>query len=187
MSSGGYAISVCNKPTRSTQPCIPPGSPNRVPASAEVRAGMSPLPGDPMWHVSCRSGVATLRTAIHLLLTYSSDHSTDAGRSTSSGASGRYGPKGGCCYRPATQTEGRTDTRPLHRRLLHAMRPASKMRPVAADGVAWYVCVCVRRSRPRTLQRRLNRFRCRFGCGLVGYQETMRWIGARISPGERAL
>jgi len=23
-----------------------------------------------MWHVSCRSGVATLRTAIHLLLTY---------------------------------------------------------------------------------------------------------------------
>jgi len=25
---------------------------------------------DPMWHVSYRSGVATLRTAIHLLLTY---------------------------------------------------------------------------------------------------------------------
>jgi len=31
--------------TRSTQPCIPPGSLNRVPASAWVRAGMSPLPG----------------------------------------------------------------------------------------------------------------------------------------------
>ena len=30
---------------RSTQPCIPPGSFNRVPASAGVRAGMSPLPG----------------------------------------------------------------------------------------------------------------------------------------------
>jgi len=30
---------------RSTQPCIPPGSLNRVPASAEVMAGMSPLPG----------------------------------------------------------------------------------------------------------------------------------------------
>ena len=30
---------------RSTRPCIPPGSLNRVPASAEVRAGMSPLPG----------------------------------------------------------------------------------------------------------------------------------------------
>ena len=31
--------------TRSTQPCIPPGSLNRVPASAGVRAGKSPLPG----------------------------------------------------------------------------------------------------------------------------------------------
>ena len=31
--------------TRSTQPCIPPGSLNRVPASAGVRAGTSPLPG----------------------------------------------------------------------------------------------------------------------------------------------
>ena len=28
-----------------TQPCIPPGSLNRVPASAGVMAGMSPLPG----------------------------------------------------------------------------------------------------------------------------------------------
>ena len=44
-SSGGYTISVYNKPTRSTQPCIPRGSLNRVPASAGVRAGMSPLPG----------------------------------------------------------------------------------------------------------------------------------------------
>ena len=34
-----------NVETRSTQPCIPPGSLNRVPASAGVRAGMSPLPG----------------------------------------------------------------------------------------------------------------------------------------------
>ena len=33
------------KPTRSTQPCIPPGSLNRVPASAGVKAGMSPLSG----------------------------------------------------------------------------------------------------------------------------------------------
>jgi len=30
---------------RSTQPCIPPGSLNRVPASAGVRAGISPLSG----------------------------------------------------------------------------------------------------------------------------------------------
>jgi len=29
----------------STQPCIPPGSLNRVPASAMVKAGMSPLSG----------------------------------------------------------------------------------------------------------------------------------------------
>jgi len=36
---------VCNQPTRSTQPCIPPRSLNRVPASAGVKAGMSPLPG----------------------------------------------------------------------------------------------------------------------------------------------
>jgi len=31
--------------TRSTQPCVPSGSLNRVPASAGVRAGMSPLSG----------------------------------------------------------------------------------------------------------------------------------------------
>ena len=30
---------------RSTQPCIPPGSLNRVPALAGVKAGKSPLPG----------------------------------------------------------------------------------------------------------------------------------------------
>jgi len=36
---------VTMQPTRSTQPCIPPVSLNRVPASAGVRAGTSPLPG----------------------------------------------------------------------------------------------------------------------------------------------
>jgi len=41
---GRYTVSVCNKPTRSTLPCIPPRSLNRVPASAGVKAGMSPLP-----------------------------------------------------------------------------------------------------------------------------------------------
>ena len=45
LAPGWVTVSVCNKPTRSTQPCIPPGSLNRVPASAGVRAGMSPLPG----------------------------------------------------------------------------------------------------------------------------------------------
>jgi len=41
-----YTISVCNQPTRSTQPCSHPGSLNRVPASARVKAGMSPPSGD---------------------------------------------------------------------------------------------------------------------------------------------
>ena len=51
-SSGAYTISGCNQPTRSTQPCIPSGSLNRVPASAGVTAGMSPLPG--VWsHMAC--------------------------------------------------------------------------------------------------------------------------------------
>jgi len=45
---------------RSTQPCIPPGSLNRVPASAEVKAGMSPLPADPICH---GSSVAVRRVA----------------------------------------------------------------------------------------------------------------------------
>ena len=62
----------------STQPCIPPGSLNRVPASAGrwgkggnvTSAGWQVTLCDPMWHVmSSQSGVATLRTAIHLLLT----------------------------------------------------------------------------------------------------------------------
>ena len=44
-SSSGYTISSCNQPTRSTQPCIPLGWLNRVPASAGVKAGMSPLLG----------------------------------------------------------------------------------------------------------------------------------------------
>jgi len=71
---------VCNKPTRSTQPCIHPGSRNRVPASARVRAGMCTCAGwqvtlcDPMWHVSSRSGVATLQLGNHTLVTYMQIH-----------------------------------------------------------------------------------------------------------------
>jgi len=38
-------MSVSNKPTRSTQLCIPPGSHTLVPASAGVKAGMSSLSG----------------------------------------------------------------------------------------------------------------------------------------------
>ena len=40
-----HVIYILLYDTRSTQPCIPPGSLNRVPASAGVRAGMSPLSG----------------------------------------------------------------------------------------------------------------------------------------------
>ena len=54
---------------------LPPGSLNRVPASAGgIKGGNVTCAGwqvtlcDPTWHVSCRSGVATLRTAMHLLL-----------------------------------------------------------------------------------------------------------------------
>jgi len=61
--------------TRSTQPCIPPGSLNRVPPGFGCgkggnvsSVGWQVTLCDPMWHVSSRSGVATLRTAIHLLL-----------------------------------------------------------------------------------------------------------------------
>ena len=39
--TGGHT----DRSARPTQPCIPLGSLNRVPASAGVRAGMSPLPG----------------------------------------------------------------------------------------------------------------------------------------------
>jgi len=59
-------IPSCNQPTRSTQPCIPPDSLNRVPASAGVKAGWNVTSAgwqvtrcDPIWHVSSSSGVAT--------------------------------------------------------------------------------------------------------------------------------
>jgi len=72
-----YSIScLMGSLTRSTQPCIFPGSLNRVPASAGGKGGNVTSAGwqvslcDPMWHVSSRSGVATLRIATHLLLAY---------------------------------------------------------------------------------------------------------------------
>ena len=53
------------KPTRSTQPCIPPGSLNRVPAligwgkgGNVTSAGWQVILCDPIWHVSSRSGEA---------------------------------------------------------------------------------------------------------------------------------
>jgi len=62
---GGYTITVCNQPTRSTQPCIPPGSLNRVLASAGGKdwnvnsAGWQVTLFDPIWHVNSSRGVAT--------------------------------------------------------------------------------------------------------------------------------
>ena len=76
LSTASCSIAALCASTRSTQPCIPPGSLNRVPASAGgkggnvISAGWQVTLCDPIWHVSSRSGVATLRTAIHLLLTY---------------------------------------------------------------------------------------------------------------------
>ena len=63
--------------TRSTQHCIHTGLLNRVPYSFGwgkggnvTFAGWQLTLCDHMWHASSGSGVATLRTAIHLLLTY---------------------------------------------------------------------------------------------------------------------
>jgi len=63
------------KPTRSTQPCIPLGSLNRVPAligwgngGNVTSAGWQAILCDPMWHVSSRSGaVLVAQTAIRFL------------------------------------------------------------------------------------------------------------------------
>ena len=60
--------------TRSTQPCIPPGSLNRVPASVGVKAGMSRLPGGRqhcvilygMWVPVAISVYFTLSSTLHL-------------------------------------------------------------------------------------------------------------------------
>jgi len=61
-----YTITVRNQPTRSTQPCIPPGSLNPVPASAEGKgwnitsAGWQVAMCDPIWHVNSSLHMATL-------------------------------------------------------------------------------------------------------------------------------
>ena len=46
--SAEFSASVCSRHlqlSHITRPCIPPGPQNRVPASAGVKAGMSPLSG----------------------------------------------------------------------------------------------------------------------------------------------
>jgi len=65
------------KPTRSTQPCISPGSQNWVPALISwgkggnfTSAGWQVTLCDPIWHVSFRSGETYLRTATSLLYSF---------------------------------------------------------------------------------------------------------------------
>jgi len=76
VTSNSFFLSLPLRTIRTRPPCIPPGSLNRVPALAGGKGGNVTSAGwqvtlcDPKWHVSSRdSGVATWRTAIHLLLT----------------------------------------------------------------------------------------------------------------------
>ena len=63
----GHGLHLTAVP-RSTQPCTPLGSLNRVPASVVIVCGNVTSAGwqvtvcDPMWHVSSRSGEAGLLT-----------------------------------------------------------------------------------------------------------------------------
>ena len=75
---GGLAPWYVTKPTRSTQPCIPLGSLNRVPAligwgkgGNVTSAGWQVTLCDPIWHVSSRSGEACCELLYSVtLLTY---------------------------------------------------------------------------------------------------------------------
>jgi len=62
----GYTITVCNQPTRSTQPCIPSCGVAKSSTSFGwgkgwnvTSAGWQVTLCDPVWHVSSSSGVAT--------------------------------------------------------------------------------------------------------------------------------
>ena len=63
-SSGGYTISVCNQPTRSTQPpaiAEPSTSFGWVKGGNVTFAGWQVTLCDPVWHASSHSGEAILR------------------------------------------------------------------------------------------------------------------------------
>ena len=72
----GYGLHAFTTVPRSTQPCIPPGSLNRVPVSAGVKAGMLPLLGGRyhsvilygMW-VPAAVWQCTFRTAVSVYFT----------------------------------------------------------------------------------------------------------------------
>ena len=57
------------------------------------------------------------------------------------------------------------DTRPHRMHSVHTVRPIATA--VARNVVSLYVCLSVRRSHGRTVQKRLNRSRCRFVWGLT--------------------
>ena len=76
-SSGGYTISVCRLTSPLGQLSLASLRGRLILSTSfgcdkggnVTSAGWQVTLCDPMWHVSSRSGVATLRTAIHLLLT----------------------------------------------------------------------------------------------------------------------
>jgi len=59
-----------NTATTTTTLCQPSTTTTFAKRGTVTSAGWQVTLCDPIWHVSSRSGVATLRTAIHLLLTY---------------------------------------------------------------------------------------------------------------------
>jgi len=72
----GHGLHTFIAVPRSTQPCIPPGSLDRVPASAGVKARMLPSSAgwqvtllDPIWHVSSHSGVAMYNANCYIRVT----------------------------------------------------------------------------------------------------------------------
>ena len=72
-------LSLASLPSRLIEYQLRPGKGGNI-----ISAGWQVTLCDPMWHVSSRSGVATLRTAIHLLLVTYAPRSPVQRRSVSS-------------------------------------------------------------------------------------------------------
>ena len=66
-------------------------------------------------------------------------------------------------------------------------RSTMYMRPVGADAVAWAVNRSVGLSPSWALQKRVNRSRCRLGCGHELDQGTMCWMGSRYPQRQWAI
>jgi len=71
----------------------------------------------------------------------------------------------------------------LERRIIrpHRSRPTMSTRPIITDGAAWSVC---RSDTVVSLQKQLNRSRCRLGCGFAWVQGSMYLGCASAQPGE---